>query len=240
MGDAGPSLEWRQAGFHGKLPVRGDFVTRDLPWLLADALDRWLQDGISASQAELGERWVPLFLDCPIWHFAIAGGVILSTPVTGLITPSVDLVGRYFPLVIAAPLPASASLLESIDGTGGWHVAAAAAALMALDEMSTLESVEREVAALGAPPAAMPSGGGRPDSCRTPAAASRCFTSRQLHDRHGALLSLWWTDGSDRMAPTMLAASGLPVAEAFASLMDGYWPRIIEQGITCLSTEAAV
>ena len=42
------------AGFYGKLPSEGDFVTRRLPWEFTSAWDAWLQQGVHASRAALG------------------------------------------------------------------------------------------------------------------------------------------------------------------------------------------
>jgi type VI secretion system protein ImpM len=35
--------------------------------------------------------------------------------------------------------------------------------------------------------------------------------------------SLWWTSGSERVAPSLLACQGLPAPESFAALLGGGW-----------------
>ena len=40
--------------------------------------------------------------------------------------------------------------------------------------------------------------------------------------RFGAY-TLWWTEGSEDIMPSLLVCSGLPPAEGFAALLDGRW-----------------
>src|SRR6185295_11716490 len=61
---------------------------------------------IAASRRELGERWLDLFLKSPMWRFALAPGVCGESAWAGLLVPSVDKVGRYFPLTFALELEA--------------------------------------------------------------------------------------------------------------------------------------
>src|SRR6185295_15807679 len=65
---------------------------------------------MSASRTALGDRWLDVYLTSPVWRFAAEGGACGPAPVLGLIVPSVDRVGRYFPLTIVAELPAETKL----------------------------------------------------------------------------------------------------------------------------------
>lgn len=35
--------------------------------------------------------------------------------------------------------------------------------------------------------------------------------------------SLWWSEGSPSVAPSMLVCRGMPQAESFAAMLDGRW-----------------
>ena len=59
----------------------------------------------ATSRAALGDRWLDLYLTSPAWRFACAAGVCGPAPVVGLMAPSVDRVGRYFPLALVAEIP---------------------------------------------------------------------------------------------------------------------------------------
>ena len=108
---AGPDAAGRcrrhtpQPGFFGKLPARGDFVGRRLDQAFRTAFDEWLQKSIATSKRQLGTAWLPAYLNAPIWRFVLGPNLCGSMPTLGVMMPSVDRVGRYFPLVIAAQLP---------------------------------------------------------------------------------------------------------------------------------------
>ena len=66
---------------------------------------------MAASREALGDRWLDVYLTSPAWRFTGEAGACGPVPVVGLMVPSVDRVGRYFPLTIVAELPSDASLL---------------------------------------------------------------------------------------------------------------------------------
>lgn len=90
------------AGFYGKLPARGDFVRVGLPRDFTDRWDAWLQSVLAGSRALMGDAWLPAFLEAPVWRFVLPAGMCGERAVLGLMLPSVDRAGRYFPLTFAA------------------------------------------------------------------------------------------------------------------------------------------
>ncbi len=90
-----------QIGLFGKLPVKRDFVSINLPRGFLTVWENWLQSSVAASRVSLGHEWQELFLTAPIWRFWL-GRDLGGTTVTGAFMPSVDGVGRYFPLTICA------------------------------------------------------------------------------------------------------------------------------------------
>ena len=92
------------AGWYGKLPALGDFASRRLPSLFIEPWDRWLATGLSAWRyADPG--WLEAFLAAPTWRFALGTGLPFreSPGYAGVLMPSVDRVGRYFPLTVVRP-----------------------------------------------------------------------------------------------------------------------------------------
>ncbi len=89
-------------GFCGKLPARGDFVRSGLPRDFVDTWDSWLFGVLAETQDAAGEAWLPAFLEAPVWRFILPAGMCGTGAVVGLTMPSVDRVGRYFPLTFAA------------------------------------------------------------------------------------------------------------------------------------------
>src|SRR6266850_2540166 len=98
-----------EVGLFGKLPSHGDFLRRRASDAFVDAWDSWLRECLAASREALGERWLDVYLTSPAWRFVCAAGTCGPAPVIGLMVPSVDRVGRYFPLTLVAELPDDAS-----------------------------------------------------------------------------------------------------------------------------------
>jgi type VI secretion system protein ImpM len=96
-----------ETGWYGKLPASGDFVTRRLPPSFIEPWDAWLNAMLQGSRARLGAGWRDAFLSAPAWRFVLAPGVICQQGWAGVIVPSVDSVGRYFPLTTASALPSN-------------------------------------------------------------------------------------------------------------------------------------
>lgn len=94
-----------ETGWYGKLPANGDFLTRRLPPAFVEPWDAWLNRMMAGSRERLGEGWRDAFVSAPAWRFVLAPGVLGPQGWAGLIVPSVDAVGRYFPLTVAAALP---------------------------------------------------------------------------------------------------------------------------------------
>ena len=91
-------------GFYGKLASRGDFVSRALPQSFIGPWDSWLAAGLLASQNSLGGDWLNAYLVSPLWRFVLAPGVCGPDAAAGVVMPSIDRVGRYFPLAVVALL----------------------------------------------------------------------------------------------------------------------------------------
>jgi len=94
----------RIAGLYGKMPARGDFISRRLDTEFVHDWDAWLQRIIAESRERLGSTWLESFLAAPVWRFAVPAGMFSSSAWVGLMLPSVDRVGRYFPLTLAASM----------------------------------------------------------------------------------------------------------------------------------------
>ncbi len=91
-------------GFFGKLPKHGDFVSRNLAERFIEPWDDWLQGVIAEAKNQLGVEWLETYLVCPIWRFVLGPGVIGDDAWLGALMPSVDRVGRYYPLTVTQPV----------------------------------------------------------------------------------------------------------------------------------------
>jgi type VI secretion system protein ImpM len=95
----------------GKLPGMGDFAQRRMPELFREPWDRWLQNGLAKLRARRTD-WTERYLKAPLWCFVLSEGVIDGRSWLGVLMPSVDGVGRYFPLTLTAELVSSRTELQ--------------------------------------------------------------------------------------------------------------------------------
>ena len=216
-----------RAGFFGKVSSHGDFVARRLPQSFQGPWDAWLQAGVQASRQALGPRWLTAYLSSPIWRFALAPGVCGASGWGGVLMPSVDRVGRHFPLTLAAE---GAAPLDQMVHHGAWYSRLEELALSSLREGFSLESFDAALRALAPLQGSAPPVNGqsvlaldpdRPLDDQLAAPSARLLIAIAAAALDGQ--SLWWTDGSAKVAPCLLVCRGLPAPEAFAALLDGDW-----------------
>jgi type VI secretion system protein ImpM len=236
MSLAEPSTEIdrrRIPGWYGKLPGIGDFATRRLPPAFVLPWDQWLQRALAASQTELGDAWLDTYLSSPIWRFALGAGVCGPEAWCGILMPSVDRVGRYFPLTIAAPadpLTPFAFLVAQAD----WFDAVEQIALDCLRVTVRPDDVESGLEGQPLPAGAAPRA--RHDATQIAAlaradgdlvdlpalsdlgvmvaAAAQMALAQDLAPR-----TLWWTTAGGAAPIAVASARGLPEPARFAAML---------------------
>ncbi len=176
-------------GFYGKLPARGDFVRVGLPRDFTDRWDGWLQSVIAGSRSLMGDAWLPAFLEAPVWRFALPPGMCGETAALGLMLPSVDKAGRYFPLTFAA-LRADGFAAAALRRANAWLDHCEAAGRAALERDTSPQEITDSL--------------GWPDLPNDIA---------ELFD------AVWWSDGSPRVRPGQLVLGGLPDAATYAAML---------------------
>ncbi len=152
-------------GWYGKLPTLGDFASRRLEPAFIEAWDGWLAAGLAAQRETLGGGWVRAYLHSPAWRFVLMPGVMgagrATTAWAGVLMPSVDSVGRYFPLTLAAALPALPADAAGLEELLGWLQRLEDVAVDAMQDDWEIDRLE-DVLALLAPVLAADTA--RPDS----------------------------------------------------------------------------
>lgn len=200
-------------GYFGKVSTLGDFVSRGLPDGLVAAWDAWLQQCIHASRQQLGDRWLGCYLTSPVWRFAISPGILGPEGLGGVMMPSVDRVGRYFPLMIGAV--GAPPLLDWFHKHAAWYDAVEDLARASLDPGFQLTKFDELL---------------EPGVAKSVQAASVSGSMwLSLDENVGAHIvaaalqghSLWWTEGSPRVQASILACAALPRSQAFVAMLDG-------------------
>lgn len=228
------------AGYYGKVPVRGDFLSNGLPRDFIDPWDDWIQVAFEESRVRFSEQWLDYYLTSPLWHFAVAPAVCGDRSWAGVLMPSVDAVGRYFPLTIAVPLEPGINILTVLSSSQEWFERAERLARSCLDDDFDLDGFDAEIRLL-TPPDGVPvprradelvAAGDRLSNAWRYGLASAEPLSLDcpslLHEMLDRLLyaySLWWTPGSTRVSPTYLISQGLPPPQGYAAMLDGNWQK---------------
>lgn len=121
-------------GWYGKIPSLGDFISRRLPGDFINTWDAWLQTSMATSQEQLGETWLDIYLTSPIWRFILMPDACDNDKIwTGIIMPSIDKVGRHFPLTFATEIEPYPNAFLSLISAQSWYKALEQIALASLD-----------------------------------------------------------------------------------------------------------
>ncbi|RYZ99692.1 MAG: type VI secretion system-associated protein TagF, partial [Moraxellaceae bacterium] len=149
----------------------------------------------------------------------------------GILMPSVDKVGRYFPFSVLVPVPGDLSLLDILCEQPEWLNPVEEAALHALDEGLLVDELLERIGELNLPtylrrqwcnqgyqagPIQVPCADVQINSAMTGLLEGLLVTSYSSH-------SIWTTQGSDRIDACIAIAPGLPAASGGIALLDGNW-----------------
>ncbi|MEM8701674.1 MAG: type VI secretion system-associated protein TagF [Pseudomonadota bacterium] len=140
-------------GYFGKLPDRADFVTARCPDGFLKLWEPFLMRGLAHSRQHLAGDWEDAYMTMPVWRFLLKrsqGDEALSQLLAGALMPSVDKVGRKFPLTIVAAVDGAEVTGEPAQG---WYDEVEAVLLGALREEAALSDFQEAVAGLAAPDA---------------------------------------------------------------------------------------
>ncbi|WP_157822394.1 type VI secretion system-associated protein TagF [Psychromonas sp. Urea-02u-13] len=221
-------------GVYGKLPSHGDFVHRNLPTKFISTWDEWLQQFVSGSQEKMGEHWLDVYLTSPIWRFVLSDGIIDENHWAGIVLPSVDQVGRYYPFSMVIPLSSTINPFEFLSANSYWFEQIEELALRALDGQISLDELvvmtEHRKSML---PMAYRKTGQRISGNSSqqinlqfaeelPSNAYAHLLDSLLTSNMGAY-SLWSTSGSENIAPCLVNTRGLPSSSQIPAMMDGNW-----------------
>lgn len=227
-------------GFFGKIPSNGDFLNRRVERGFLEPWDIWLQKCIARSKEQLADQWLDTYLTSPIWRFVLGSDICGNQAYAGVLMPSVDKVGRYFPLTITVPIPNGFNILQLPKDMNDWFDSAEKQALNALDEPFDLDAFDKAVEELDVPVSiALTSAGSTSTSSVSvhSSGKSTCQNTPENHDMVGPYLNLlnhflfcfnnnysvWWTSGSPKVKPSLITCQGLPPVDGYSGLLDGRW-----------------
>ncbi|WP_042777545.1 type VI secretion system-associated protein TagF [Sinorhizobium fredii] len=213
-------------GVFGKYPGKRDFMALNLPKGVVGVIENWMQTAVAISRERLGRQWLQYYAVHPIWNFRL-GEDIAGTDCIGALMPSIDGIGRYFPLCLIAHAPPGLSFPLFGEISGDWIEGLHARLLSALEE-GDVPGPDRLLAGLEAPLATSTGHGAQafaggyrlvvpsPDE---PESMAR-FAALEMRVAAKAR-SLFWTRGGQYVPPQILSAKGLPDPLLYTEMMGG-------------------
>lgn len=211
-------------GWHGKLPSLGDFASRRLEPALVARWDAWLAEGLDGLRQAAPASWLDDYLAAPTWRFLLLPGVLDQRCWAGVLMPSVDRVGRYFPFAILQSLAPPPARVEPLLR---WLHQLDDLAADALQEDWEPERLDAALAQLappdqpevpGLPPLPPPEGveirlAGTSDLMERLALAG---AAAWLQAAQGQ--AVWFADAQGQGQPRLLRTAGLPRGPGFGRL----------------------
>ena len=207
----------------GKIPAVGDFFRLNAPAGFVSVWDGWIQNTMLVAQQALGGEWDAHYMSAPIWRFSLSAGLAGPHRIMGVTMPSVDRVGRRFPLTLMTPLPPDGPLAQYHFGTPDVFQAAETLALDSLEDGMTRDQLEQRLAGLTMPkrtpePHVPGQGGGALAFCAATGSGMLAkLAALALADRVSTP-SLWSAEvnGTERL----LVCDGLPAGPQVQALFD--------------------
>lgn len=218
-------------GLYGKLPAHGDFVQRNLPAAFVSVWDEWLQRCLADSRNQLNESWLDYYLTGAIWRFALGHGAINHQSWIGILMPSVDSVGRYFPMTIALPLSKPLDAFAVLCNHPGFFEALEQAGLDALQQPQDADQLWQQLDRMPVPDFSdclqntrladdgniLVSSAGH--SSQT--GSSLLYATARMSFASG---SLWYASTSRTTDGNFLLSKNLPTPDCYAAMLTHTWP----------------
>ncbi|HKO72463.1 MAG TPA: type VI secretion system-associated protein TagF [Bradyrhizobium sp.] len=220
-----------RCGLFGKLSAKRDFIALATPRNFLETWEPWVQASLSASRHQLGDRWQQAFLTTPVWRFWL-GAAICGSTVAGAIMPSLDGVGRYYPLTLHAVGDAGAPIAPpDIDAQDEWFNVGENFLLSTLDRAMAFEDISSALDRLPVPRTRISDehderivslGDGMAGMISAVDGFSASLSNlRAASPEVYAAASFWWTSGGGEFPPLVLSCRGLPDAYRYSTLLTG-------------------
>lgn len=133
----------------GKMPALGDFFRLGAPQGFVAQWDDWVQRLLLTGQERLGAGWSQCYLSAPIWRFTLGPGTVGSRGMMGVFMPSVDKVGRQYPLTLCVPCAGDPVALHF--GNGAFYTQMEDLALACLEDEMTRDHLQDSLSAMAVP-----------------------------------------------------------------------------------------
>ena len=227
-----------ETGWFGKLPTSGDFVTRRVHPSFIEPWDAWLNAMLAGSRERLGNGWRDAFLSAPAWRFVLAPGVIGADGWAGVIMPSVDSVGRYFPLTVVSQLPVKGmDAVTTLFRAHNWYAEVEPVTTVALAPDAEIETFDAQlsnrrfpqelIAVLDESEETIPPRSRSPRALWIPLGEEFEGEAgvRGLAKPLAGPYSAWLAEESEIFGRSLMLCEKLPAVEQYCAMLNGKWHK---------------
>jgi type VI secretion system protein ImpM len=177
-----------------------------------ELIDPWLQAAVAQSRNDMGDAWLQTYLASPIWRFWL-GNRVAGRSVLGALMPSVDGVGRYFPLICVGGFEDSIAPPD-IDPQDEWFETLEGHMLAALADDATFEGLIEAVGTMDPPEVPM---------ALMPEGNLKALFAQIRFDNADVFygdFSYWWIPpGPDGLKPRAIVRRGLPSPRDYGAML---------------------
>jgi type VI secretion system protein ImpM len=220
-----------RCGLYGKLPAKRDFIAIGTTREFLAMWEAFMQGGVSASLLSLGTHWRGAFLTAPIWRFWL-GAELCGATTLGAFMPSLDGIGRYFPLTVFVQAEEGGALAPpELNSQIEFFEAAEEFLLSTLEEGTSFEATTAALQSLRLPldrsPPLRPGATFLSDGSLllragdTPFADMFALAREAGHAQAYAASSFWWTAGGEGYPALALAKRRMPDPNVFTGMLTG-------------------
>jgi len=222
-------------GFYGKLPFYADFLHLSNHEKLVGEWENWAQQTLHKSQQIQGkEFWLEQYVKSPVWQFMLTPGVVNDSAYIGIMIPSVDSVGRYYPFMFYVQVVSNdLSSLLAADLTS-W-LAEIQDYILQILELDTYSFEELKSNIIEISNKYIDSSNSSSIEEIQEDYSTVVFNHSEYHHQQTLTQlqfitmlschnqSIWWCDGSDVMPANSAVITGMPSARIYLAMLNGDW-----------------
>ena len=198
-----------RCGLFGKLPAKRDFIAVSTPRAFLSLWEPWLEKGLAAASASApGDDFTSVYASAPIWRFWL-GPALCGEAITGAFMPSVDALGRLFPLTLIGTSGIDDLAPPDVDPQEAWFAAVEHLLLDALDPTTPFETTLARLDTLGA------------HETRASVPTRDAFAAMRAKnpDCPADAATFWWTIGGGDCPPRAMMLRAMPAPASFSEML---------------------
>ena len=222
-------------GFYGKLPFYADFLHLSNNEKLVEEWEKWAQQTLHKSQQIHGkDYWLEQYVKSPVWQFMLTPGVINDSAYIGVMIPSVDSVGRYYPFMFYIKVVSNDLSSLLVADLSSW-LAEIQDYILQILELDTYSFEELKRGIIDISNKYIDNNDSSDVKQIQEDYSTIVFSHSKYHHQQTLTQlqfitmlschnqSIWWCDETDTMKANSAVITGMPSARVYLAMLNGNW-----------------